>query len=82
LFALFVLFFKISNMQVLEVRGAEIISIDASEPLRALDTDGQTLFVGGESGIVRMWDIRSGLETHLDNDIKADEPLSCIQTFP
>lgn len=62
----------------MEVRGAEIISIDAEEPLRTLDTDGQTLFVGGESGIVRMWDIRSGLENHLDLDIKADEPLSCI----
>lgn len=60
------------------MRGAEIIAIDAAEPLRALDSDGQTLFVGGESGIVRMWDIRSGLETHLQNDIKADEPLSCI----
>eukprot|EP00026_Physarum_polycephalum_P001800 Phypoly_transcript_01803.p1 GENE.Phypoly_transcript_01803~~Phypoly_transcript_01803.p1 ORF type:complete len:984 (+),score=105.94 Phypoly_transcript_01803:185-3136(+) len=66
------------RIKVLEVRGAEIVSIDAAEPLRALDTDGQTLFVGGESGIVRMWDIRSGLETHLDNDIKADEPLSYI----
>jgi WD40 repeat protein len=64
--------------KVLEVRGAEIIAIDAAEPLKALDSDGQTLFVGGESGIVRMWDIRSGLENQLDNDVKADEPLSCI----
>jgi len=66
------------HLKVLEVRGAEIISIDAEEPLRTLDSDGQTLFVGGESGIVRMWDLRSGVENQLDLDVKAEEPLSYI----
>jgi factor associated with neutral sphingomyelinase activation len=65
------------HIKVLEVRGAEIVCMDAHEPIRALDTDGQTMFVGGESGIVRMWDIRSALESHLDV-VKADEPLSYI----
>lgn len=71
------------HIKVLELRGAEIIALDGGEPLRTLATDGGALFAGGDSGVVRLWDIRSGLEASLDQDhFKADEPLSYITVAP
>ena len=64
-----------------ELRGAEITSLNTGEPLKALDTDGITLFAGGASGVVRVWDMTSGTEkTQLEGDTKT-EALSRINFF-
>jgi len=70
------------HIKVFELRGAEITSLHAGEPLKALDTDGATLFAGGESGVVRVWDMTSGTEkAELEGDTKA-EGLSNITVSP
>jgi len=53
---------KDQNIKVFELRGAEIISLHSNEALKLLDTDGITLFAGGDRGVVRVWDITSGTE--------------------
>lgn len=62
---------------MLDLRGTEISALHSGDALKALDTDGITLFSGGEGGVVRVWDITSGTEK---NELEGDttEALSCI----
>jgi len=66
------------HVKVLDLRGTDISLIDTKESLKAMDTDGNTLFLGGENGIVRVWDMARGIETCPLIGAKEEEPISNI----
>eukprot|EP01112_Ceratiomyxa_fruticulosa_P018129 TRINITY_DN5758_c0_g1_i1.p1 TRINITY_DN5758_c0_g1~~TRINITY_DN5758_c0_g1_i1.p1 ORF type:complete len:946 (+),score=197.65 TRINITY_DN5758_c0_g1_i1:1578-4415(+) len=67
------------HIKIIEVGvGAEIWGCDAGESLKCLSTDGNQLFVGGESGLVRKWDLASGEEDTEINLSVNRESVNCV----
>ncbi len=48
--------------KLIESGGSEIFSINLGDNLRCLTCDGHTLLLGGDSGVLRVWNMQSGEE--------------------
>jgi len=64
-------------LKVWNIEGQEIFNIDLSEVLNSIYTNGEQLLIGGEDGILRLWNLFTGEET---NQYKTEisTPLNCI----
>jgi len=48
--------------KVIESGGSEIFSVNAGESLRSLKTNGEILLLGGDEGVLRIWNLKDGTE--------------------
>jgi len=50
------------HFKVIDLTGVELFDADLGESLKCLKTDGNSLLLGGERGILRLWDLKAGVE--------------------
>eukprot|EP00163_Fabomonas_tropica_P016360 TRINITY_DN2937_c0_g1_i1.p1 TRINITY_DN2937_c0_g1~~TRINITY_DN2937_c0_g1_i1.p1 ORF type:complete len:136 (-),score=46.09 TRINITY_DN2937_c0_g1_i1:129-536(-) len=66
-------------LKVFEVEGSEVWHFDAGEKLEAVDTDGIHVVAAGESGRIRIWELKEGVEkTPLKQKGGAQSGITCL----
>jgi factor associated with neutral sphingomyelinase activation len=70
---------KDGHLKVENQTGHELLAIQLADSLRCFATNGERLLLGGESGLLRVWDVLGGEEiTQLSK--KTQSPINCIAT--
>eukprot|EP01119_Soliformovum_irregulare_P011407 TRINITY_DN2849_c1_g1_i1.p1 TRINITY_DN2849_c1_g1~~TRINITY_DN2849_c1_g1_i1.p1 ORF type:complete len:891 (-),score=264.62 TRINITY_DN2849_c1_g1_i1:87-2759(-) len=63
------------SLKILEVGGSEIFNLNLGTPIRALQTNGDHVIVGGDDGVLRVFNMKSGVES---GNWKGNDPIHAI----
>jgi factor associated with neutral sphingomyelinase activation len=72
---------KDQTIKIFEVNGSEVYSFNAKESLRCIVTDGDVIYSGGDSGMLKMWDAKDGAFLG-EKDAHSGSAITCINLAP